>query len=314
MSTTPSAKTPKPTIVRNPNFRGIFLFNSHNGSDLATNPDLMGTDLVYYWSQIEPQPGQYQWGVIDQDIQKWKANGKKVFLRIAAAAWTAWGPPWSKQATPQWVYDLGLKSVTELDGAILPQYWNPIFLQHYDNFINAFAQRYDGDPDVALVQLSVGVGGETKVDTRNDNPKKLHLWQAIGYTDSLWLSTILHIMTTYDRAFLKTPLVVMPDASFIGKTPGYGETMVLDYAVHLRIGIQNNGLFKGQVLTSPDWRMAPFIVSEQRNRTSQSGDTLFEDLATAMQQQVRYILIFKDDVIAHGAQAVLHQFATLAIP
>ena len=297
------------TPIKNPNFRGIFLFSSKNSADLATNLDLAGTNLVYYWSQIEPQSGQYQWSVIDKDMQPWKAAGKKVMLRIATAAWESWGKPWSKQATPQWVYDLGVKSLTEKDGAVLPQYWNPVFLQHYDALINAFAKRYDGDPAVAVVQMALGDGGETKVDTRRDNPKLLKMWRAIGYTDEVWLSAMQHMIDSYHAAFRSTPLVIMPDATFISGHGGLHAKVVLDYAVARGIGIQNNGLIKGQTTASQDWQQAAFIVSEQRNETAKSGDTLREDLNAGMQQQARYILIFQSDVIAHSAQAVLHEFA-----
>ncbi len=300
------------TIARNPNFRGIILFDAENSADLADNPDLAGINLVYYWSQIEPQPGQYQWNIIDQDIQAWQARGKKVMLRLVAAGWRSWDKPWSQHGTPQWVYDLGVKSVTELDGAVLPQYWNPIFLAHYDHLIKAFAQHYDGNPAVSVVQMAIGDGGEPKVDTRNDNPNKLKIWESIGYTDPIWHTTVLHIMNTYDQAFHHTPMTVMPDATFIGGTPGYNQMVILNYAVQYGIGLQNNGMVKGQVLRSR-WLQVPFVVSEQRDRTAQSGDTLAEDLNTGMQQQARYILIFKADIIAPGAQSVLHEFATQAI-
>ncbi len=41
--------------------KGIFQFSSHNAATNADNPALQGTNLVYYWSQLEPQQGQYNW-------------------------------------------------------------------------------------------------------------------------------------------------------------------------------------------------------------------------------------------------------------
>src|SRR5579883_3181256 len=106
-----------------PNFKGIIEFSGGNTSTDATNASLVGTNLIYYWSQLEPQKGQYQWSVIDNAMKPWTSAGKKVVIRITTAGWAKWSPPYSKQGTPQWVFDEGVPHVTELDGAIYPQYW-----------------------------------------------------------------------------------------------------------------------------------------------------------------------------------------------
>src|SRR6266699_2188159 len=154
-----------------PNFMGIYEFSGHNTSTDATNPYIGGRDLTYYWAQLEPTKGQYNWSIIDQDMKPWVDNGKNVILRVSASGWKKWDTNAdSAHGTPQWAYDLGVKSVAELDGSVLPEYWNPIFLQNYSDFIQAFANRYDGNPHVTAIQMGIGEGGETKVDSyKNTN-------------------------------------------------------------------------------------------------------------------------------------------------
>jgi hypothetical protein len=74
-------------------FRGIFEFAGQDSAADAGDPDLAGVDLVYYWSQIEPSPGVYDWTVIDQAMAPWVAAGKQVVLRISTAGATSWDPP-----------------------------------------------------------------------------------------------------------------------------------------------------------------------------------------------------------------------------
>jgi Beta-galactosidase len=149
-----------------PNFKGIYEFSGYNSSTDASNPALAGRSLVYYWAQLEPKKGQYNWSLIDQDMQPWIDNGKNIILRVSPAGWKNWDTAAdSGHGTRQWVYDLRVPSVTEADGAVLPQYGNTTFLQNYSDFIQAFANRYDNNPHVTAIEMGIGDG--TKVDTYN---------------------------------------------------------------------------------------------------------------------------------------------------
>ncbi|HEY5005763.1 MAG TPA: beta-galactosidase [Ktedonobacteraceae bacterium] len=306
------AKAHPNTLPTDPNFKGIYEFSGHNSSTDATNPALAGTYLGYYWSQLEPQKGQYNWDLIDQQMQPWIDNGKNVILRVATAGWTSWDPSSnSGNATPQWVYDLGVSSVTEVDNAILPQYWNPQFLHSYNDFIQAFASHYDGNPNVSAIEMGIGTGGETKVDTRTNNPNLLADWQAIGYSDPIWWDTIQQIITDYSTSFQHTPLVVMPDASFIGKTHGYGESLVLNYAVSHNLWLQDNGLAANRTFTTNQWSQVS-LISEQRDPTTKSGDALLDDMTAALNLGATYIMVFASDIDISGNQTVLQEVAALA--
>ena len=48
------------------NFRGIYEFAGNNSATDATDPDLAGVVLNYYWSQIEPEKGVFDWSLITE--------------------------------------------------------------------------------------------------------------------------------------------------------------------------------------------------------------------------------------------------------
>ncbi|MBW8792558.1 MAG: beta-galactosidase [Streptomyces sp.] len=319
-STTPSAPAPAaaslsdpasstPSASAAPSFHGIYAFSGGNTSDLASDPDVAGRSLVYYWAQLEPQQGQYCWNLIDQDMKPWVAAGKKVVLRVSAAGWAKWDTAAdSAHGTPAWVYAQGVKSVTEQDGAVMPEYWNQTFESDLDTFLAAFAARYDGNAAVSAVDISIGVGGESKADSEK-NPDLLSLWQSIGYTDELWWGYAQHTITTYTSVFHRTPLALMPDKTFIGSTAGYDESRIVDYAVAKGIWLQDNGVVPGRTLSAP-WGRTP-VIAEMRGATGDTGDNLADDLQAAAAEHPVFILVFTSD-ITDANRAVLHQVAATA--
>jgi hypothetical protein len=315
LNKTPSTTTVTPTppgtsTAQHPNFKGIYVFNGNNESTFANNPNIAGTYLGYYWSQLEPQQGQYNWSLIDNDMQPWVANGKSVILRVSTSGQYKWQPPTSGNGTPQWVYSQGVSSVTETDHSVIPQYWNQTFLSDLNTFVQAFASRYDGNAHISAIEIGVGMGGETKPDTLNNGKSRMQQWQAIGYTNAVWWDTIQKIINMYTSAFHKTPLALLPDASFIGKDQGYSESMVLDYAVAHNIWLQDDGLAADSKPLSSQWKKVP-VISEQRQETDQSGDTLEQDVQLALQHNSVILLVFASDLSKSENQPVLQRTAAL---
>jgi hypothetical protein len=103
----------------------------------------------------------------------------------------------------------------------------------------------------------------------------------------------------------------MPDDTFIGKTKGYSEQQVVDYAVSHNLWLQDNGLVVGQKPYSDAWHKTT-IVAEQRNTTAQSGDTLQQDLQAALDQGATYVMVFAQDIDNSGNVSTLQKFAAMA--
>ena len=132
-----------------------------------TLDDLPGFGSVYIrlaWSYIEPQEGKFNWSIVDTPMQRWVGKGKQVAFRFSCSEGRASQP----YATPEWVQRAGAKGYLVRGGKIDPtsKVWepdfdDPVFLDKLDHFLAAAAARYDGNPNVAFIDVgSIGVWGE----------------------------------------------------------------------------------------------------------------------------------------------------------
>jgi len=304
------AATPAPANPVHP-FRGLFAFAGEPKPTDAELPYLAGANIIYYWAQIEPKKGAIDFDRIDRDIAPWAAQHKVVCLRFSSAGWAKWYKPYSQQATPQWVYDEGVPSVTEGDSAKIPVYWNPVYLQELNAFVAAIAKHYDGNPAIAYIQIAIGDGGETLADTYTPNQSRLALWKPAGYSDDLWWSTVQQIAGIYKSNFRKTPLALMIDSTFLDKTPGLNFHTVSSWAAEQGFWLQDNGLSSKRVYDAT-WSHA-VVVAEPREAAVKNGSTLRQDMQTAIDLNVRYFLIFRQDIYDPANQDDLRWAASQAI-
>jgi hypothetical protein len=139
------------------------------GSKLApsdTLDDWPGLSTIYLrvpWSFLEPQEGKFNWSLFDTPTQRWVAKGKKIAIRVTCCE------NWWRYATPKWVQDAGAKGIhfeigkgKTPNGTLWePDYLDPVFLQKLDRFLAVLAERYDGNPNVAFIDIgSFGMWGE----------------------------------------------------------------------------------------------------------------------------------------------------------
>jgi len=139
------------------------------GSKLApsdTLDDWPGLSTIYLrvpWSFLEPEEGEFNWSLFDTPAQRWIAKGKRIAIRVSCCE------SWLRHATPKWVQDAGAKGVEfefgkgpKAGGPLWePDYLDPVFLNKLENFLAAMARRYDGNPDVAFIDVgSFGMWGE----------------------------------------------------------------------------------------------------------------------------------------------------------
>jgi len=157
----------------NPGMGWTFHFYSNllenYGSKLApsdTLDDWPGLAVVYLrvpWSFLEPKEGQFNWSLLDTPAQRWIAKGKRIALRVTCSE------SWLRFATPEWVKAAGAKGVEyqlgdgpKAGGPLWdPDFLDPIFLQKLEDFLTVMARRYDGNPNVAFIDIgSFGLWGE----------------------------------------------------------------------------------------------------------------------------------------------------------
>ena len=125
-----------------------------------------GVSTVYLripWSMVEPEEGRFNWAILDTPAQRWIAKGKKVAFRLTCSEnWLPW-------ATPEWVKTAGAKGTfyefgkgpVEQGPCWDPDFGDAVFLEKLGRFLAAMAARYDGNPDVAFIDIgSFGLWGE----------------------------------------------------------------------------------------------------------------------------------------------------------
>ena len=249
--------------------------------------------LDYYWSQIEPAKGTYDWSIITDAMAPWVANGKKVILRLATAGQQSWDPPYSVSGTPSWVYGDGAASVTD-GGETVPVYWDAHYSADLSTFLAAYAAEFDGNPHVALIEAGVGMGGETMPQT-NLSAVGLTAWENAGYTASTWLATVETISSVYRADFTRTPVYALLTSSFLGGDPTEYRALAAWYTDSVPAwGLQNDALSATSTLPDPAaWANASGLVLEQAQPTSVSGDTLAADGANAVASHAGYLLVYR---------------------
>jgi hypothetical protein len=212
---------------------GIYVFQDDGRSGLtpANYPGIIvGGHQDWSWSALEPAEGQYQWGLIDTWLDNQEAAGKPA--GIAVDTFRNEAP--ADSATPLWVYSAGVPSAY-CGGKRIPHYWNPLYQQKFGNFVRALAARYDNDPRVAWVQISVGMYGETTPAEASAND----CLKAAGLDSAKWIATVNAITDIYRQAFRNKPLFLQFAPRFLSPCERREFT---NYAASLGVGLKHNGL------------------------------------------------------------------------
>ena len=297
-------------------FHGVYEYAGANSAADAADPDIAGVVLDYYWSQIEPTKGDYDWSVLTDAMAPWVAHGKKVILRVATAGQPGWDPPYSGSGTPSWVYADGARAVND-NGETVPVYWDGAYLADLSTFIAAYAAEFDGNPSVAMVEAGVGMGGETMPQT-NLSANGLATWDSVGYSASTWLATVEAISTAYRRDFTRTPVYALLTSSFLGPGGNWPDYQALAswYAGAVPAwGLQNDALSAHSTLPDPTaWAGAGGLALEQAQKTSVSGDTLAADAYNGLAEHAAYLLIYRNDIENPAYAGTLAELASLATP
>jgi hypothetical protein len=131
-----------------------------------TLDDFPGLSTVYLrvpWAFLEPEEGRFNWALFDTPAQRWIARGKRVAFRVTCSE------NWMRFATPEWVKNAGAqgcfyefgKGPNARGGSWDPDFADPILLQKLDHFLAAMSARYEGNPNVAFVDIGTfGLWGE----------------------------------------------------------------------------------------------------------------------------------------------------------
>ena len=235
-----------------------------------TLDDFPGLSTVYLrlpWSFIEQEEGRFNWEILDTPAQRWIDKGKKVAFRISASE------SWMRWATPEWVAKAGAKGYEWGPGGKFwePAYDDSIFLEKVDRFLSEMASRYDGNPDVAFVDVGhFGLWGEghTVLSTK------------IEYD----FSVAKRHIDLYCKHFKKTLLCISDD--FAGHDKQGVRFPITDYAFSKGVTIRDDSIlvqppprswYHGE-MAQLFWPVLPVILEHEHYGSSLKRNAWSKDL------------------------------------
>ena len=219
------------TFLDNPH-KGWYLHYFDNGIDRYFDPenpedflhDFPCFNHIYLrlgWCYLEPEEGKFNWAIIDDVIKKWWAADRRISFRISCKETGE-----QTYATPKWVFDAGAKG--EMVGmygneCFEPDYGDSIFLEKLENFMQAFAARYDGAPFIEFIDIGTyGEWGEGHTE---------------GSSDRAWpIEVIKEHIDIHTRAFKKSQLMGNYDFVSLRRTYDGTEEELQRYMVQEGLG------------------------------------------------------------------------------
>ncbi len=210
---------------------GIYVFYDWTRLDPAQYP-IVGGHMALRWDQIETTPGIYDWSSVDGWISDFTAQGKLAGLQINSYDGQCCGglsiPSYLIQAHPATV-------LTCPDNVKLPRYWDPDYQRAFRDLVRAFGVRYNGDPRIGWIEVSVGVFGETAPAENEFNA----CLEAAGLTSEMWVDFVKWSVDVYREAFPDTQLLLQYAPRFLFR---WERKEFTDYAASLGVGLKHNGL------------------------------------------------------------------------
>lgn len=116
--------------------RGLYALTMGNG--YLNLPYVAGGRVLLQWADLETAEGVYNWSEVDSNLYSAFSKGKKFTLQINGGNKPAW--LYQKVAVLPGTFN----QVNDPQGAL--QYWDPIYINAYKNFIVAFAQHLRQSP------------------------------------------------------------------------------------------------------------------------------------------------------------------------
>ena len=244
-----------------------------------TLDDFPGLSCIYLrlpWAYVEPEEGRFAWSVVNAPAQRWIDKGFQVAFRFTACE------SGLAYATPKWVREAGAKghNFTYGKGADPhgdfwePDYGDPVFLAKHRRFLEAAARRYDGNPNVAFVDVgSFGVSGEG------------HTWSSTRLTYPA--EVIKQHLDLYASIFKHTLLAANDDLCMLGAGRRRDET-VIAYARQLGMTLRDDSIcvqpppnsYLSAALAPPFWPRVPVILETEhyagkaRNRATWNNEMI----------------------------------------
>ncbi len=260
--------------------KGIFVTARGNrmvvADELKNNPYATGVQAGVVWAQLELIKGKYAWERIESFLAELDKYGKKGAFKFVSAAGKVMsdsqlargkgraGPDVVRKnfGTPEWLWKdpnvkrLGGISTPKGKLPYYPVYWDPAYQKHLEEFIAAFARRFDGDRRIEYIRMGgwqigtnepsfYGGAGEFIVEqlaehgmnTRGFKDKR-KLLRGLS-SKSLYARAVKDLIDIWYKHFRKTRLAATIHFS---KQEGSFEEAMMKHCFSKKTAILNTGL------------------------------------------------------------------------
>ncbi|HQU99514.1 MAG TPA: beta-galactosidase [Bacteroidia bacterium] len=182
------------------------------------NKNITGVSLAFYWQDMEPQPGRYDFTRLNTELSKCVAHNKKAGISVAAGAKA---PQWLKDKTPCLQF-----SEIRKDGdgkpyeVILPIPWDTTYLNAWQRFINALGAHIAARPTYNNIITHVALSGistttcEMRLPQMEPTPQHPNvtnatvIWRNAGYDGFKILQSFNFCRRAWIKAFPQKKLVI----------------------------------------------------------------------------------------------------------
>lgn len=141
-------------LLKNPGKGWMTMFEA--AVDDPTLPSDIPSTLFYYrlsWDSTHVGADQYDWGSLDNAIQRAKLSGQQIMLRFMPAAAGA--------SSPQWMADQNYNGWDCGDDGWHADLDDPRVRDHVSRFLKALGEHYDNHPSVQSIEINfLGCWGE----------------------------------------------------------------------------------------------------------------------------------------------------------
>jgi hypothetical protein len=207
------------------------------------------------WAEVEPEKGKYNWELIDNYLESFEKRGMKFAFGVMGLDTSKGGP-----TTPLWVVEeakaAGESTWTHsAQGKTVENTHEGIgtkYLENYEVFLKAMAERYDGDPRIEFIDVrSYGNYGEfhrisaDKLDPIGIDGMKKHISMHTDY-------------------FKKTQIIVATGPFYHSNSTSAQPNLYLDapWIIEQGVGIRNDAGYTSQEWTRRFHGSYPAILEQ----------------------------------------------------
>ena len=286
---------------------GIYSSSVSHGDALA-NEHALGALIRVKWNELEPSPGEFNWALIQDQIDNMDnfSEGKSWSLAIIAG-----------KESPEWLYDeADFFVINSMLGEVaIPKFWDQQVQLRLQDLALALAAVYGDDPRMSLVYLpqmtSNGVEGHF-------NGVPISTLEAAGFTPDNWIAAVTTAASSFALALPNKAIAVevhtLVGESYIAET--ILQQLWDDPALEHRVGaamwwLSGKESYQSELLAV--LREYPGdLYAQVIGRSDQPDRFLDGDYATVFAQAkelgVRYIEPWERELTYHTHDSLLADF------